>query len=109
MRSKYKKKRGVLSAPRYMYKLPMRIIHVELANLDIKQELPVFNELLVSTVTQNKPDYTNEWVCRNHCDAGNTTVVIATDKTTNNLGWIGESIEQRHTNKDNVAIAAESN
>lgn len=63
----------------------MRIVHVELANLDIKQELLVLNELLVSTVTQNKPDYANEHICRNHCDAGNIAVVIATDKTTNNL------------------------
>ena len=68
-----------------MYKLPMRIVHVELASLNVKQELPVLNELLVSTGTQNKPDYTNERVCCNHCDAGNTAVVVATDEVTDNL------------------------
>ena len=64
----------------------MRIVHVELASLNVKQELPVLNELLVSTGTQNKPDYTNEHICHNYCDTSNAiAVAIATDKTTNNL------------------------
>ena len=64
----------------------MRIVHSELASLNVKQELPVLNELLVSTVTQNKPDYANEHICRNYCDTSNAiAVAIATDEVTDNL------------------------
>ena len=45
---KDKRKRGVLSAPRYMYKLPMRVDAVELTNPGVEQDLPILGKPLAS-------------------------------------------------------------